>query len=64
MSPGDWGPDSPQSASNPIGELQEMAKDYSWAPPSYNVIHEQGQAHDKTFVVECKVSELNGSVYL
>ena len=60
-SPGAGSPDSPQSGGNPIGCLQEMATQNSWGPPTYDLVHEQGMAHEKKFVVECKVSATRGN---
>ena len=51
--------DSPTAGSNPIGSLQEMCMKNNWTPPSYALIHESGEAHTKTFIMECKVSKLD-----
>ena len=51
--------DSPTAGSNPIGSLQEMCMKNNWTPPSYVLIHESGEAHTKTFIMECKVSKLD-----
>ena len=48
--------DPPHTAdSNPIGALQEMCIKNNWTPPSYDVAHETGVSHMKTFIYECKV---------
>ena len=47
--------DSPSTSINPIGSLQEMCMKNNWTPPIYDVIHEVGEAHMKTFIYECKV---------
>ena len=50
--------DSPTAGSNPIGSLQEMCVKNNWTPPSYDLVHESGEAHTKTFIMECKVPKL------
>uniref|UniRef100_V5GG80 Interferon-inducible double stranded RNA-dependent protein kinase activator n=1 Tax=Anoplophora glabripennis TaxID=217634 RepID=V5GG80_ANOGL len=40
---------------NPIGWLQEMCMSRRWAPPAYNMEHEEGLPHERQFTIACIV---------
>jgi len=42
-------------AKDPKTKLQEYLQANKYALPSYNVISEEGDAHDKLFIIECEV---------
>lgn len=49
---------SPNTEGNPIGSLQELCMKNNCTPPSYDLVHDSGEAHSKTFIYECKVCNL------
>ena len=38
---------------NPVGRLQELCMSRRWPPPTYDLVHEQGQPHERTFTIAC-----------
>lgn len=52
-------PDVPR---DPKSELQEYLQANKKPLPSYHVIAEEGEAHDKTFTIECRIDDIDGSV--
>ena len=48
---------SDETTRNPIGRLQELCILRRWTPPIYDTEKEIGQAHNKNFVMVCKVAQ-------
>ena len=42
---------------NPVGELQELCMNRRMAPPIYEVCFEEGQPHERSFIIDCKVGK-------
>lgn len=42
---------------NPVGELQELCMNRRMAPPVYEVCFEEGQPHERSFIIDCKVGK-------
>ncbi|XP_017770053.1 PREDICTED: uncharacterized protein LOC108557869 isoform X3 [Nicrophorus vespilloides] len=40
---------------NPIGWLQEMCMSRRWPPPAYDMEHEEGLPHERSFTIACQV---------
>lgn len=40
---------------NPVGELQELCTKMRWVFPSYTVCCENGQPHERTFVIAVRL---------
>ena len=38
---------------NPVGRLQELCMSRRWPPPTYEVVNEEGQPHERTFTIAC-----------
>jgi ribonuclease III len=47
---------------DPKTRLQEFLQAQQKNLPVYNVVFERGEAHDKTFIVQCSIPEINLSV--
>ena len=41
------------TAGNPVGRLQELCMSRRWPPPTYELVHEEGQPHERTFTIAC-----------
>ncbi|XP_043219329.1 interferon-inducible double-stranded RNA-dependent protein kinase activator A homolog isoform X1 [Amphibalanus amphitrite] len=41
------------AAGNPVGRLQELCMSRRWPPPTYELVHEEGQPHERTFTIAC-----------
>ena len=42
---------------NPVGELQELCMNRRMQPPAYDVSSEEGQPHERNFVIVCSVGK-------
>jgi len=40
---------------NPVGLLQEMCMSRRWPPPSYDLSHEEGLPHERSFTIHCVI---------
>lgn len=48
-----------QSETNPVGKLQEICMKMRVNPPDYETCNEKGLAHERVFVLSCKIASLN-----
>lgn len=47
------------SEANPVGKLQEICMKMRVNPPDYETCDEQGLAHERIFILSCKIASLN-----
>ena len=47
---------------DPKSELQEYLQAHKKSLPAYQVIAEEGEAHKKTFTIECRIDDVAGPV--
>ena len=38
---------------NPVGLLQELCMSRRWPPPTYDLSHEEGLPHERSFTIKC-----------
>lgn len=48
-----------QPSSNTISDLQILCSRKRWESPSYNEVETKGMPHDRVFVIECFIKEMN-----
>ena len=41
---------------NPVGQLQELCMSRRWPPPTYELTHEEGFPHERTFTIACTIA--------
>ena len=42
---------------NPVGVLQEMCMSRRWPPPTYDLNHEEGLPHERSFTIHCIIGK-------
>ena len=43
---------------NPVGSLQEVCMSRRWPPPTYDLSHEEGLPHERSFTIHCIIGKM------